>query len=270
MLNAVFAVVAFSVLGAAYARAEAPATLLAQVQPPGTLPREDPASGPAKPAAESEDPDFDQFEDTSTNPAKVFDPLRGYNRFMFKVNDKFYFWLAKPLARAYGWAVPKPVRVAFNRGFYNLRFPIRFASCLLQLKMRRSGEELRRFVVNSTLGLGGLFDPSERWFAWERPPEEDFGQALGRYGVGDGFPVVIPLLGQSNVRDGLALVPSYLVSPLYYVTDAQTSVSVAAGDQFNFISLHIGEYESVKKDALDPYALIRDAYKQNRDKKIQE
>lgn len=218
--------------------------------------------------------DFDQFEEAEATGAvksqEVYDPLRGYNRFMFGVNDRFYFWLAKPLARGYTFLLPKPARVAVHRGFHNFRFPVRFASCLLQGRFSKAGKETRRFLLNSTLGLGGLFDPADAWFDWRKPGDEDFGQALGHYGVGEGFPLVLPFLGQSNLRDGLAMTPSFLVNPAYYLADFNANFGLNAGEQANYMSLHMGEYESIKKDALDPYSFIRDGYKQNRDKKIAE
>lgn len=233
----------------------------------------DPATTAPQGSAEPEnDPDFDEFEgavSTKAAPA-VFDPIRGYNRAVFVFNDKFYFWLAKPIAKGYAFILPKTVRVGINRGYHNFRFPMRFANCILQFKAKKAGKELGRFVVNSTLGIGGLFDPADKWFKWRRPGDEDFGQTLAFYGVGDGFPLVLPLLGQSNLRDTVGLAPGYLVNPLHYLADWETNVAVGTGEELNYISLHLGDYESIKKDALDPYSFIRDAYKQNRDKKIKE
>jgi phospholipid-binding lipoprotein MlaA len=244
---------------------------------PAVAPAAGPEGGGDRAASASADADFAEFDDEFGEEAsveagtkKVFDPLRGYNRLMFRVNDKFYFWFAKPLARGYGFLVPEPARASFGKAFYNLRFPLRFVGSLFQLKFKKAGTELGRFVVNSTMGVGGLFDPADRWLGWQRPSEEDLGQILGHYGVGDGFPIVLPLLGQTNLRDGLATVPEFFLNPVWYVADTPTNLGVSAGEQFNFISLHIGEYESIKKDALDPYTFVRDAYKQNRDKKIRE
>ena len=215
------------------------------------------------------DDDFGDFEEEFGSSSKVFDPLRGYNRLMFKVNDKFYFWLLKPAARGYRFVVPKRARISVNQAYHNLYFPLRFVNNLLQLKFKKAGTELGRFLVNSTAGIGGLFDPAGRYLKW-RPSNEDFGQTFGFYGVGDGFPLVLPLLGPSNLRDGLGLVPNTLLNPVSYLADFQVNLAVGAGEKFNYASLHIGEYESMKKDALDSYTFIRDAYKQHRDKAIKE
>lgn len=200
---------------------------------------------------------------------QVYDPLERYNRFMFKVNDKFYFWLVKPAAKGYNKVMPKFARKSFGRAFHNLAFPLRFVSSLFQLKFKKAGTELGRFLVNSTLGVGGLWDPADRYLKWY-PSDEDLGQMLAFYGVKDGAPIVLPILGQTNLRDGVGTIGAIWLNPVIYVADTPTSVEVRAGENFNVASLHLGEYESIKKDALDPYTFIRDAYKQNRDKKIKE
>lgn len=213
---------------------------------------------------------FDEFEEFSQDAkGPAFDPLIRYNRFMFKVNDKFILYVAKPVVKGYVYVVPEPARVAVDRAYANFYFPVRFLNCLFQGKFKGTASELGRFVVNSTAGIGGLFDPAVTWLGWERC-DEDFGQTLGFYGVGEGFPVVLPILGQSNLRDGVALVPRYLVNPVTYLAGFKTNFAVTAGERFNFLSLHLDEYESMKKDALDPYTFVRDAYQQNREKKIKE
>lgn len=225
---------------------------------------------PARAQDAAVEDDFAGFEEEFKPAAPVRDPLRGFNRAMFHFNDKFYFWAAKPVSRAYGFLVPKPARTAVDRGFHNLRWPIRFVGSLMQLKLRRAGQETRRFLVNSTLGLGGLFDPADRWFGWQRPPEEDLGQGVASWGVGTGAPLTLPFFGPTTLRDGVMILPALFLSPVPYVTDLPVSVGVSAGEQMNYVSLHIGEYESVKKDALDPYTFTRDAYLTNREKKVKE
>jgi len=126
-----------------------------------------------------------------------------------------------------------------------------------------------RFVVNSSVGIGGLFDPAGKYLKWYSS-NEDLGQVLGRYGLGEGFPIVLPILGQSNLRDAIAMVPAAWLNPVVYVADFQTVLAVRIGERFNNVSLHLGAYEIIKKDALDPYTFIRDAYKQHREQVIKE
>ncbi len=217
-----------------------------------------------------EDEEFElesEFEATDTE--KVFDPLSGYNRVMTQVNDKVYFWLLKPVAQGYSFVIPEPARLAVGRFFTNLLMPVRFTNNLLQLKMKRAGTELTRFVVNSTIGILGLADPAAKSFDLQAYPE-DFGQTMGHYGVGGGMHIVLPLLGPSNLRDAIGLVPDYYLDPVSYIDHTETALAVRAYRQVNKTSLHIGEYESLKEDAVDLYPFLRDAYEQRRKKLIQE
>jgi phospholipid-binding lipoprotein MlaA len=206
--------------------------------------------------------------------SKVFDPLHGYNRFMTKVNDKFYFWMLKPTASGYRKVVPQGVRISVNRFFNNLLFPVRFVNNALQLKFKGAGVELARFGVNTTLGVIGFGDPAKKWFDLNAYPE-DFGQTLGYYGIGGGFHLVLPILGPSNLRDTVGLVADFYLDPVCYIgtcyaDEWEPAMGIQAYKGFNYTSLHIGEYESLKKDAIDLYPFFRDAYEQSRKKEIAE
>lgn len=214
---------------------------------------------------------FDEFQDSQEAAGGVYDPLIGYNRFMTRVNDRLYFYLLKPTARAYSAVVVKPVREAISRAFQNIYFPIRFVNNLFQLKARRAGIETARFGINSTIGIAGLFDPARS--RWDLPAyPEDFGQTLAYWGVGVGFYLVLPVLGPSNLRDSFGLVPDYyLFDPVFYMTDnTWVSFGVTAGDYINTLSLNPGVYEQMKKEALDFYIFLRNAYEQKRQKEIRE
>jgi len=197
------------------------------------------------------------------------DPLHGYNRLMFNVNDKVYFWLLKPIARGYSVIFPEAIRRAVQRCAKNLAFPSRFVNSGLQGKFKGAGIELARFGINSTVGVAGLFDPADSFFDLE-PSEEDFGQTLGRYHVGGGCPIVLPLLGQTNLRDVMGMVPDYFLHPVSYVDPSELAVGIRCYEKENYVSLHIGEYELLKEAALDPYTLARDAYRQKREADIKE
>ena len=226
------------------------------------------------------DSDFNEFEKefgdvaVDTREQETSDPLIGYNRVMFNVNDKLYFWLLKPVARGYGAVIPEGGRVGISRFFKNLSFPVRFVNNALQGKFKRAGIETARFAINTTVGILGFFDPADKW--WELEPyEEDFGQTLGHYGGEDGFPLTLPLLGPSNFRDTLGIVPDiffYPIDLLYQGSQLINPIFLGAFilETVNKTSLRIGVYENFKKEALDPYTLMRDAYKQNRDARIKE
>lgn len=211
--------------------------------------------------------DFEEYNGGVQHPG--FDPLGGYNRIVFNVNDKLYFWVLKPVAQGYGFIVPEPVRVAVGKCSRNLMFPRNAVNNLLQAKWQNAGVETGRFCVNSTIGILGLFDPAGNRLGWE-PHPEDFGQTLGAHGVGAGVPIVWPLLGPSNLRDTLGLVPDYFLDPVSYLDSAGVRLAVHAGQRTNMISLRIGEYEDFKAAAYDPYVMMRDAYGQNRNREIEE
>jgi len=228
--------------------------------------------------AEPNGDDFeDEFSDEEFDIKKVNDPLRGYNRFMTKFNDKFFIYLLDPVARAYKAVVHEEIRSSIGNFSHNLIFSIRVVNNLLQLKFKNALEETARFSINSTIGLLGLFDPAKKYFNL-KPHEEDFGQTLGHYGLGSGFHIVLPFLGPSNLRDMLSLFPDSYISPFYYFSERcynllpnsyASSLSVMA-DQVNKESLQTGEYETIKKDAVDLYPYLRDIYEQYRDRLIKE
>ncbi len=208
-----------------------------------------------------------EFEDQPSE--SVFDPLAGYNRVMTVINDKLYFWALKPVARGLAWIIPKKGRLAINRCFRNIMFPIRFVNNLLQLKIKRAGIETARFGVNTTIGVLGFGDPARHWLGL-KAYEEDFGQTMGNYGVGGGFHLVLPIFGPSNIRDTIGMVPDFFLNPLSYIDNNLLETGIKSFEMINYTSLHIGEYESFKNDALDLYVSLRDAYEQNRKKKIRE
>ncbi|MFZ5563759.1 MAG: MlaA family lipoprotein [Thermodesulfobacteriota bacterium] len=211
--------------------------------------------------------EFDEF-DTPEQP-EVFDPLSGYNRVMTRINDKLYYWVLKPVAKGYGIVVPRFVRRGIDNFFENLGFPVRFVNNVLQLKVHGAGVETARFLANSTIGIAGLWDPAMQLM--EIPPrDEDFGQTLGRYGIGGGFHIVLPVFGPSNVRDTVGRVADGFLNPAAYLQDSDAALAVSAGRTVNATSLRIGEYEALTADAIDLYVLLRDGYEQYRNRKIKE
>lgn len=199
----------------------------------------------------------------------IADPLEPLNRVFFVFNDKLYFWLLKPVATGYKAVTPEPVRVGIRNLFYNLGFPIRFVNCMLQGKVERAGDEIARFVINSTIGMGGLLDVATNKCEIKRN-EEDLGQTFGFYGMGSSFYIHWPILGPSSVRDTLGRVGDYFLDPLHYMDPTKYRLALNAFDGVNETSLTIGDYESLKKAALDPYIALRDAFYQNRRSKIEE
>ena len=209
----------------------------------------------------------DEFEASTIEPP--IDPLSGYNRVMTQVNDRIYFWLLKPVSQGYRAVLPEDLRLAVGHFFHNLMMPVNVVNNLLQLKPKRAGTELARFVLNTTTGVLGLGDPATDVFGLQAY-REDFGQTLGHYGVGSGFHIVLPLLGPSNLRDTLGLIPDYYLDPISYIDRTEKRLAVRGFKLVNHTSLHIGEYENLKKDAVDLYPFLRDVYEQRRVKQIEE
>ncbi len=257
---------------------------IAWANPPETVTATDPpddAVVPAEPAL------FDPFDDENDYLygeddemlQTVADPIAGFNRAMFVFNDKLYFWVLKPVASGYRSAVPTPVRVSIKNFFFNLLAPVRLVNCLLQGKGRAAESEFGRFVANSTVGVLGLFNPAKD-YPHLNPPEEDMGQTLGTYSIGNGFYIIWPLLGPSTLRDTVGAVGDWALNPFTFMqlvnvdtgvlTSGTTNVIAYGVRTVNAVSFRIGDYETLKNAALDPYEAFRDAYIQNRLSKIAE
>ena len=216
------------------------------------------------------DDDFDLLEDELTEQmVEVADPLEPLNRMMYHVNDTLYFWVLKPVAQTYKAVAPKPVRTGVRNFFQNLTTPVRFVSCVLQGKNKSAGTELRRFALNTTTGVLGIGDPAKDKWGLE-PADEDLGQTLGKWGLGNGVYIVLPLFGPSTLRDSVGLVGDQFLNPVRYVEPTETSIGISAGKMTNENSFRIGEYEDFKSAALEPYVAMREAYIQYRNKQIKE
>jgi phospholipid-binding lipoprotein MlaA len=233
-------------------------------------------------AAETPDTTADPFEeeyqngeytDNGKTPSKeerleIADPLEPFNRAMFHFNDKLYFWMLKPVARGYKEVVPEPARISVKNFFSNLGFPVRFLSCLLQANFSGAAAEFGRFGVNTIWGIGGLMDPASSKELDLQKQDTDLGLTLATYGVGHGFYLVWPVFGPSSPRDTIDLAGRYFLNPLSYITPWYYPLGTKALNVVNATSLSIGDYESLKEAAIDPYVAMRDAYIQYRQKKI--
>ncbi len=218
-----------------------------------------------KAAAEPEISEEEKEEETE----QIADPIRPWNNAMYHFNDKLYFWVLKPASKGYSAVIPEDMRIAVSNFFGNVTTPVRFVSSILQLKIKNAGNELLRFVYNSTAGVCGLADAAKADLGIPRQ-EEDLGQALGSYGIGHGFYIVWPFFGPLSLRDTVGRIGDGFLDPVTYVNPLEASVGITAYDKVNTVSLHIGDYEDLKKSAIDPYVSIRDAYLQYRKKKVEE
>ena len=219
------------------------------------------ASEPAKSQDPNKEPELKDVEDS------ISDPLKPWNRAVFYFNDKFYFWVLKPVAQGYEIIVPQEFRVCFRNFFSNLVMPVRSVNCLLQGKFKAAGNEVVRFGLNTTLGFFGFFDQAKDKFVIDQQ-DEDFGQTLGLWGMGPAFYIEWPILGPASLRDSIGFIGDLSLDPRTYLTSGWVSYGLWSGEVVNGTSLRIGEYEDLKKVALDPYVAKRDAYYQYRKAKI--
>ena len=214
--------------------------------------------------------DFDLLEeDFAEQTVEVADPLEPLNRTMYHVNDTLYFWVVKPVSHAYTGVIPEPARTGIHNFFNNITTPVRFVNCLLQGKSEGAGTEFHRFSINTTIGILGFGDPALDQYGLG-PVREDLGQTLAVYGLGDGFYIVWPLLGPSNLRDSLGMVGDWFLNPVSYVETTEAAIGISAVRYTNESSFHIDEYEAFKSMTIEPYVGMREAYIQYRHKQIQE
>ena len=198
------------------------------------------------------------------------DPFEPFNRAVSTFNDRVDENFALPIARAYANILPEGVRNSIHGFIYNTELPITFANDILQFAPVRASQTLARFAVNSTIGLGGLFDPATKF----RIPDhqEDFGQTLGFYGIGEGPYLVLPFLGPAPPRDIAGRVADIFFDPLTYSGLREAGwwgAGREATDLIDTRSRNIDSLASLRTGSLDFYATIRSIYRQYRNAEIQ-
>ncbi len=206
--------------------------------------------------------DDDFYEDEiEVEEIQIADPLEPINRVFFEVNDVFYFYFLKPVKNGYRNVVSYDNRYILGNFFYNLVSPVRFLNNLLQGEFKDAGIVLSRFVINTTMGVFGFGDPAAREFGIQSRPA-DFGQTLGRWGVGAGMYIHWPILGPSTVRDSVGFVGDLFLDPVEYVSPGVVETGLyRLSTRINKMSLQKNDtYEEIKKISFDPYIAVRQAY----------
>jgi phospholipid-binding lipoprotein MlaA len=199
-------------------------------------------------------------------PIEVSDPWEGMNRGFFAFNEGADRWVFEPIAKGWDFVMPDPVERSLARLFENAYFPVRFVNDVLQAKPVAATEDLGRFVINSTIGLAGLFDPATKFGI--NGHREDFGQTLGYWGIPPGPYFVIPVLGPSNVRDAFARIGDAAAQPQTYLLPFWATMSIQTVDYLNWRSLNLDEIASARESALDFYVFQRNAYMQYRENQV--
>jgi phospholipid-binding lipoprotein MlaA len=194
---------------------------------------------------------------------EVSDPLEPVNRAIFRFNDVVDQAVFEPAARGYRYATPEPVRRSVRNFFFNLRSPVIFANDILQGERERAGVTLGRFMINTTLGVAGFFDFASQ--LGYPPHDEDFGQTLGRWGVGPGPYLMLPLLGPSTLRDTGGRFGDYLFDPLNQCcVGADEQLGRMVGGAVSDREQALEVIDDLRRNSLDMYATVRSAYAQRR------
>ncbi len=203
--------------------------------------------------------------------AETSDPLESINRPVFWFNDKVDSYVLKPVAQGYKYIAPVQARTGISNFFDNIRYPIYLVSDVVQFKFTQAAEHTGRFLINSTIGIGGFLDVA-KGFGLERH-REDFGTALGYHGVPDGPYIVLPFLGPSNLRDTIGLVVDRFIHPSAHITrlelgraeDNLVTYGLLGTEVVSTREQLLGVVDSAKSASLDYYLFVRSAYKQSRD-----
>jgi phospholipid-binding lipoprotein MlaA len=200
----------------------------------------------------------------------VPDPIEGFNRCSWAVNDWLFHDLFYPLSFGYNFAVPKPVRTMISNGGHNVTYPVRLVNNCCEGKWHGAWAETERFGANSTVGLGGLFDPATHWKIGRS--DRDFGETLGQWGSGPGFYLVLPLLGPSNGRDAIGKLVDMPLDICFWIgvaySDEIWANAIQPGIGFNNISGNARDYKRQLDSFTDPYEALRTLYSLNRQRLI--
>ena len=209
-------------------------------------------------------------EPATEGEADEYDPWERWNEPMFEFNRRLDQYVLKPVAKGYNFVVPDEVQIMISNGFDNISFVPRLVNSLLQGKVKGAGRERSRFLINSTAGVGGLFDPAKDVFGLVKS-REDFGQTLGFYGVGPGPFLIVPLMEPMTVRDGVGKAVDSAMDPLaYYLPFIWDRLGMKIGDTINERSLNLDLFQGFEESVIDLYSAVRHGYLQRREKLIRE
>jgi phospholipid-binding lipoprotein MlaA len=198
-----------------------------------------------------------------------FDPWERFNENMFEVNRNLDKYFLKPVAQVYNVIIPEPFQVLIANGFDNIGFVPRAMNSLLQGKWGGAGREVSRFLINSTAGIGGLFDAAKYWNI--EKSREDFGQTLASWGSGPGPYLILPFFEPMTVRDGIGKGVDGAMNPLSYVLPfLWTGIGMKAGDTVNDRALNLELFQGFEESVIDMYSAVRNAYLRRREQLIKE
>ena len=200
------------------------------------------------------------------------DPLEPTNRVFYKINNALDEAILKPAAKAYVFVLPEPVRTGIHHMLGNLGTPVQLSNDMLEGKPRRAGDTTMRFLINTTVGVLGFFDVAKGWGYPDH--DADFGMTLAAWGVGPGPYLYLPVLGPNDPRDFAGFGVDIAMDPFTWVGQGG-AVQVLGYSKWALNALDqrsrlLGDIDSIKKTALDPYATFRSLYRQHRQSQIEE
>lgn len=214
----------------------------------------------------------DELDDYESDPvSSIADPLEPWNRFWFHFNDIFFTYVARPAYRGWEAVTHEDIRSGLKNFWHNAMFPIRFVNNILQFRFLEAGAEFGKFIINTTTSAGFAdVAKGKKTIVPLDPSGEDFGQTLGRWGIGHGIYLVWPFIGPSSLRETVGLAGDWFANPatylspwpLYYKTDVPwyTSTAIKSGMYFNALDRVFPLYDDMKGAAVDPYVAMREAY----------
>jgi phospholipid-binding lipoprotein MlaA len=198
-----------------------------------------------------------------------YDPWEPFNERIFEFNRRLDRYVLKPVAQAYNTVVPDRVQVMVANGFDNIQFVPRMMNSLLQGKFDGAVREFGRFLFNSTVGIGGLFDVAK--IEGIEKSREDFGQTLGFYGVGAGPYLILPFMEPLTVRDGIGKGIDGLMDPMsYFLPFIWTRLILKVEETVNDRSLNLELFQGFEESVIDMYSAVRHGYLKRREKLIKE
>lgn len=203
-----------------------------------------------------------------TEKSPTSDPLEKVNRATFTANDALYKGVMQPISKGTEAVLPNPALRSLQNFGQNIETPVRLVNRLVRAEPMQAGKEFTKLVINSTIGLGGLFKPSESFAALRDVKPADTGQTLGKAGVPPGPYLVLPVLGPSNCRDLVGKAGDWALNPLVYMgkadipTEVRSSIGAAKGIDEN--RHRMKAYRATVEMTVDPYVAVREAYTDHR------
>jgi len=205
-------------------------------------------------------------EDLLDGGGEVYDPLEKVNRVIFAFNDKLYVWVLHPVNNGYRWLMPDFAETGLSHFYTNLRAPVRVVNSLLQGDVQGGLDETGVFLCNTIFGLGGLIQLE----AGQAEHQEDLGQTLGKWGIGSGPYLVLPVIGPSSLRHAVGRVGDSYAFPPTYIDDTGARVAVIALERVNDLEVILGRYDTLIAASIEPYEALRQVYSEFRRKQVAE